>query len=558
LRFHPRQISFPFSLSSSLNRSLPDGMIAPLHTSMGTRALYGHYAGRTTGMDILSTAEIQSIEWDASGQLHATLFPPALLKPQTLMFWETGVFDENILSVRFARPLSPRLYIGVFSTSRYFEHTLFDHQDGGIYSFYKGIYNSLRRDTNLVVNNGVNPLTDEHITTGRLRWESLSDWWLMGEYRYSDLKNDLAVDLPDTILPEEQSFFTKRSFYEHRTTFWANNLPAGAARLNATLRYRNFLERRDPRFDDTTSNRGTAQNGLLILSPYLRLFSIDTLTLNATVEGTSLERFNDQDYTYHSETASLAYKHSIDHSRIEGEIYAEAGGATLFARDNLTVQPFWSARAHVDIGNHNFSLFGNRNIIEPTIPFDTISDGLLQTDLDSYIHAGAETTIGLGQMNLLGGYQYTNGIDPASLEQFWPNGVTPYIQPTSTFIAGVQTGRLHGLSMASTWYFADRRPYIKSHSVLSFQSRLQEKYQQFFVDMVIDHWSERDPILFAGNTDWNRMLLDISLKISVQVKTFRLFWKLDNILNRELAYVPGYRSPGLTFRWGFNWLLRGL
>jgi hypothetical protein len=46
------------------------------------------------------------------------------------------------------------------------------------------------------------------------------------------------------------------------------------------------------------------------------------------------------------------------------------------------------------------------------------------------------------------------------------------------------------------------------------------------------------------------------MEIGVHVKTFRFFSKIDNLLNRRIAYVPGYTLPGLTFRWGVAWFLQ--
>jgi hypothetical protein len=74
---------------------------------------------------------------------------------------------------------------------------------------------------------------------------------------------------------------------------------------------------------------------------------------------------------------------------------------------------------------------------------------------------------------------------------------------------------------------------------------------------MFDYWSVRDPISYGGIDTWNRELFNLSLKTSVHIQAFNLFYKLDNILNRKYAYVPGYFMPGLTFRWGFGWLIQG-
>ncbi len=389
-----------------------------------------------------------------------------------------------------------------------------------------------------------------------MRWESMKDWWLTGEYRYSDLHNDLAVDLADTVDELLSPKWAIRSFYEHRATLNAHEIPLGPVNLNSSMRFKNIVQRNEPRFEAPNS-RGYAQNGSLRFAPYMNLLDNDTLELTGNIEATILQRYNSEEYSYQNGSASLEYTHTYDFDKVRGHLKAMGGNAGLSIEDSLIMQPFWSAGAHLETHRHSFDLYGGEFAVDPIIPLDTLSEGMLEKPLDSYVHAGAEANLGLTGFNLLLGYQYTDGVSPVSLKLFWPNAVLPYPQPTSTFITGIQLGRWRGLSLASTGYFSDKRPYVKNHTVLSFQSRLREKYQQLFIDLVADYWSERDPILFAGTQNWNRPILDIDLKFAVQVKTFRLFWKIDNIFNRRFAYVPGYVMPGLTFRWGFNWLLRG-
>jgi hypothetical protein len=76
------------------------------------------------------------------------------------------------------------------------------------------------------------------------------------------------------------------------------------------------------------------------------------------------------------------------------------------------------------------------------------------------------------------------------------------------------------------------------------------------VDLGFDYWSGRDFSDIGQSENWNRPIYDLQCKIAVQVRTFRLYYKMNNMLDRKIAYVPGYYLPGLTFRWGFNWLLQ--
>jgi len=71
-----------------------------------------------------------------------------------------------------------------------------------------------------------------------------------------------------------------------------------------------------------------------------------------------------------------------------------------------------------------------------------------------------------------------------------------------------------------------------------------------------DYWSKREVIQFADLTDWGKPVFDLNFSTIVHVRSFRLFYKIDNLLNRKFSYVPGYFSPGITFRWGFNWIIQ--
>jgi hypothetical protein len=61
----------------------------------------------------------------------------------------------------------------------------------------------------------------------------------------------------------------------------------------------------------------------------------------------------------------------------------------------------------------------------------------------------------------------------------------------------------------------------------------------------------------ADYPHWERSIHDVSIKLSAEIETFRIFWKIDNILNRANSYIPAYVMPGLIFRWGFSWNILG-
>ena len=69
------------------------------------------------------------------------------------------------------------------------------------------------------------------------------------------------------------------------------------------------------------------------------------------------------------------------------------------------------------------------------------------------------------------------------------------------------------------------------------------------------YWSPRTPVEFAGRTWGTAPIIDIGTVVTAEIKQFRLYWKVDNILNRNNAYLPGYEMPGIIFRWGFSWTI---
>jgi hypothetical protein len=103
---------------------------------------------------------------------------------------------------------------------------------------------------------------------------------------------------------------------------------------------------------------------------------------------------------------------------------------------------------------------------------------------------------------------------------------------------------------------SDRKPFLKAEASVSFLSHPEDTREYIESRLSFDYWSPRDTITYAGINTWNREIYDVNFEIASHVRTFRFFGKIDNILNRKFAYLPGYYSPGLTFRWGIAWYLQ--
>jgi hypothetical protein len=184
-----------------------------------------------------------------------------------------------------------------------------------------------------------------------------------------------------------------------------------------------------------------------------------------------------------------------------------------------------------------------------TIPF-----GSFFSMYESY---GAEAYFTWKKVGIMTGICGVSGLDGADSTQVWPENVLPYRQPHVAWVIAPLFGVWHGLSVSSRWMLSDGKPYLKARNAISYQAHPLGGREHILVDAVFDYWSKRDTLTYGGSTSWNREVLNVWLQTSVQIKTFSLFYKVDNILNRNYAYIPGYRQPGLTFRWGFHWLIQG-
>jgi hypothetical protein len=132
----------------------------------------------------------------------------------------------------------------------------------------------------------------------------------------------------------------------------------------------------------------------------------------------------------------------------------------------------------------------------------------------------------------------------------------PYRQPRVSLVVAPLFGRWLGFAISSRFMLSDTRPFLKSQSTLSYEAHPLGGKEHITVDLVYDYWSSRDPLSYGGIDLWSRELNSLSLRMAVHIQGFNLFYKVDNVLNRRFAYVPGYFMPGITFRWGFQWLIQ--
>jgi hypothetical protein len=335
----------------------------------------------------------------------------------------------------------------------------------------------------------------------------------------------------------------------------------GNVKLKAEAVLQSSVNRLEPITDESTLQRGENLKYAGAAMPYVTFNTFgekDTLSIHFSTERGELIRYNGSKLTTHNTRSALNYVNNFSFNAYKGALMGRGGYVFVKLNGELELYPLWKASLLNAVAGQELRLFALQDILPPCIPFDTtkflIMPGYL---VDVYQSMGAELQLRFNKVGLLLGSCLVNGVSKSSVEKVWPDGIPPYEESRWVFTAAPSFGRWHGLSGISQWMFSEKRPFIKSKSVLSCDINRTGKALHLIFDLGFDYWSEREYLYYGGIDTWNRPIYDLHLKTTAHIKTFRLFYKIDNLFNRKIAYLPGYYMPGLVFRWGFNWLIQG-
>ncbi len=568
---HPLYVSAPVTLSSNMNRFLFYGQPAP-HLSMHPgNSLFRFHTQPNAGVNLFSAAEMKTMQLKSPGTISFGLQPNNLTRPETSLLIEMGVFDESILNLRFARPITRSLQFGIFSNFQYFIRKIYDHNSGDLYNFYKSIYEGLGIDTTNVMHHGTNPLSREHVVATALSWTPQDSASLDVTYRYSDLHNDVVSQ--QTVVNGGVPLVTlarqERSHYSHHLSAQLQRFALSEnLRVNGEAFLLKAVNRLSPIVrDSSVFRRGESFKSGGALAPYIGFKSFggtDSLALLGKVYRSACSRFNKQRLVTHHTETHCSYTNRFIMGKIEGVFSGLGGAAFVKLNGELESFPLWKGFFSAKRGVATISLYGQQEVFPPHMPFDTILDSLYPITPGDYANAyqviGCEALFRMKKAGLLMGAMYVNDlheeVDRAVLRN-WQDGRPPYDESQWVFTATPFFGAWKGLTGSSQWMISEKKPYFKSKSHLSYHLKRETKTLQLIFDLGLIYWSERDPIRYGDILTWNRKLFDVSFKTTAEIKSFRLFYKIDNLFNQRIAYVPGYYMPGLTFRWGFNWLIQG-
>jgi hypothetical protein len=259
-------------------------------------------------------------------------------------------------------------------------------------------------------------------------------------------------------------------------------------------------------------------------------------------------RYDGRKWTVLEHRAYASHAHPYAARQLSGELTGGVGYSHVVIEDSLEQALVWNAGATAALSRQKVGVFARQDRMPLELPYDT---SLIVTPggvLDIYRVYGVYGLASYKKAGLYLGGVIVADVSDYKTSYYWPRGRLPYTPPERVLVASPLLGRWHGLAAGSSWMFSDTKPY---------HSPGRNRHQRLFLDLTFDYWSEREYVSLGGIDIWNRSLHDLRLKIAFQIKTFRIFYKIDNMLNRKNAYVPGYFLPGITFRWGFNWMLQG-
>ena len=547
LHLNPWHVTVPLSLSTRYNRALMRGYPLAWPSSSG-RTDREHDARFRTDAGRIDISPLEGARF--------TSHPPRLATPMTNLFWETGLLGQSTVGVLFARPLTRSLDVGVHSTFRSFAGKRFDHTRGGIYQFYR----DAAAEPDRVVRGGYHPLVNEHGAGVHLRLATPSGSPGVLAYRYGDYKNNYPYrdHARDTTVWDTtyrwvhhaalQTPVLRQGVFDHHLSV---DLESSAQRTLQPADTRGLLA-------DTIRGKEGGVHAVLTSGAQLRDGVRAGLVLEPVAGRRTLSDRSRWDRVSGSARLFLEGVRESGSLRLTGK----GSGGHAVHRVN-------ESRAHLWVGSlalrggvvHRgeervwVEAYGARSAWPYTPPFDTayLRPGPVY---DPVVQGGIDMWLGGERGGVLVGVAWRSEPDSTTLAHDWPYGAAPYRSPRLTALLAPSLILFDAVRLHGRYLFCDERPHHKVQGGVEGGFPLMSGVQFVRFGLLADYWSPRDPLPWEGDENWVRELLNLRLYSSVQIRSFRLFYKIDNLLNRRIAYLPGATMTGLTFRWGFSWLLQ--
>ena len=562
-----RAITIKSGIATSFNRFLLYGNTAPIVNHYpGSRLLYNNNIAPLSGEDAIFTNEFRAVAFSGGTSVHYLPHSDSLVSPEISFLWETGVFNENILSLRFSRPITRNFLLNVYSNYRHFDGTEFSHDGNNVY----WIYSSVAHDTTLLSHKGYNPLIDEYYcgADATLYGKNVTSFFRVN---YGDLSNERAINretcddsldfsrfsqYPLSLFFSSAStmnspfFITAEGLYASTPIRWIQSFISTTTQKDSTEYDPCRIEYGDPRTLKIQNDNISAA----IYSGF-NYYKNDSIGLKFSGNRNKIKAADSISLSALQFRPELRWNHPFTFFSVHGETVAEAGYELYIHEDSLFEQsPFFHLFLNTEFKQYNVHF----SAIKENLHYLPLPDSLLENTVsnDSYFRTGVELQKKWNMIDLLVGYYWCSEMDTLGVKRAWFSGSVPYRQPRSVFIISPDLGPLKGWSFNSRLMLSDTKPHVKLQCEIALHAFPKLTHESIDVRLGMDYWSERDSVVFAGLSQWHRPITDIYFAASFHIKSFRLTYKIDNLLNRNSSYLPGYYAPGINFRWGFSWFIQ--
>ncbi len=440
-------------------------------------------------------------------RLELESFQSAPTPPLTDAFWQTGPFEENLLDVLFARKLSRKFSLFFHSRSLSTESRDYTHPDV-ITTFYE----SIGRDSARIMREGIN------------QSQSVREIRAGGQY-------DLGYG---SIAAVFSSYRSADSLFSESPLNWERRQELGYYAFN--------YQRIGTPLGLWSAGyyQGPEENGLWLVDSIVlgrTRFLAGGEKVFASDSGQTPARLWGNSHTQWGPVAWIAF----------GEIGMEGGELEYGTRQSVGLDyPFAFAQADLAYS----VAFPQASLTYAGIPLlrsRSAKDTLAQFS----IQAGAqwrgfrlwlrqeETRRGGMPMLALAGH------------------VNPPAAGATTFgldrfdIGPIRFGEELTLNR-NGW------PEISNHLWASY-IRMAVQNRLLIETALMADYTGRNAAADLQNRQWVELdpFWDVSLRIALQIRTFRLFYKIGNLFDSRRAYFYPYPLPGLNFQWGLHWALKG-
>jgi len=550
----PQIVGVPFALSSNANRFMLYGFPALPNGLTFDNSVFADYPDALLGTDhVFSTSPDQLTIASPQGVVSA-LRPIGTISPQTDALWENGVFQESLLGLRFSRPLTKKIDFDLFSNFRYMAPFRYRTAND-----IRSLYDNFFSDTTMIANSGRNPLSNENDFTARIASQIGNTGTASLSYSYIDSKADQAFQQFNSTDSSTTLAWQQRSLYQNTLNAQIRSVDMKKYFLNADVKI--STGGHTLYSPEGSSSLIQERSGKILeicagTEPYIGMGK-DTFSVILQTIRHSQQEYDLSTIAAQTGTARIALRRGLTIAGMSALLSVNAGdGVFKEAGKTIDHDLVYAADGTIFLGQQRLHLFVSRDVLPFLLPYDTLRSSV-NTYNNVYEAYGADVFVNKGKIGCEAGIFAQHGIDTAIAGRFWPGNTMPYRQPDLSVMIAPMVGRVGGFALSSRLLLSDTKPFVKSQTVVNYETNRVFGREHIVSELILDYWSNRDTLTWGGINLWNRDIVSLSLHTSVHINNFSLFYKIDNILNRSYAYVPGYFMPGMTFRWGFQWLING-